>query len=332
MSDSNNRVSKSQSTILLLIVNIIVGVGIPFLVSRFSATPLSLGEGTLLAFLILMTLTLIEVLFIVKLTYDLKVGELEIWDHRQGVDGVIGKIRTGLHHVIADENLRDSFFLDHYRRELELLLSRIQHTISKREVLLDRHHIDSTEVLLSLYDSSDHEEFLATHVVGDITDYFDVTYQVYFDAWLKRLKEGKVKSLRRLFVYEDEKEFERLNARKLAAFHNSKVPGLEAKAIKRSELMRFKNDYFITDGVEDFGIFSNAYIYLGQRRQNDDISGYFSRDQVLIRNYTNCFNALWSATSTVPIKTLVSDSISPQQLFDQSYKFPDLIEGPPRDT
>lgn len=310
---------KAQFTILLLLINLVIGVGVPFLVSLLSSTPLTLGEGTMLAFLILMTLTLGEILFYVKNTHDLRVGEVKLWEYRKGVDGVIGEIRTGLHHVIADDNLRDSFFLDHYRRELELLQSRVQHTISKREVLLDRHHIDSTEVLLSLYDSSDHTTFLATHVVRDITDEFDVTYQVYFFAWLERLKAKKVKSLKRLFVYDHIDEFERQNAWKLAAFHNSGIEGLEAKAIQRSELRRFKSDYHITDGVEDFGIFSNAYIYLGKQRKDEEISGFFSRDETLIRNYTNCFNALWSSASAVPLDKIIAESATPEQLFDKGY-------------
>nr|WP_321441116.1 hypothetical protein [uncultured Hyphomonas sp.] len=267
-----------------------------------------------------MTLTLGEILFYVKSTHDLRVGEVELWEFRRGVDGVIGEIRTGLHHVIADDNLRDSFFLDHYRRELELLQKRVQHTISKREVLLDRHHIDSTEVLLSLYDSPDHTDFLATHVVSDITDDFDVTYQVYFFAWLERLKSRKVKSIKRLFVYDSIDEFSRQNAWKLAAYHNSGIEGLEAKAIQRAELLRFKSDYHITDGVEDFGIFSNAYIYLGKQRKDEQISGFFSRDETLIKNYTSCFTALWNSASATPIKRIVPETTSPEQLFDKRFR------------
>lgn len=312
----------AKNAALLLAANIVAGVLTPLGLSWLGGVEFGLAQGTIVGLLITLTLTAAELLLKVEEIYSLRRDEVELWAARKGIDDVLTGIRTGLHTMVADDSLRDSFYLDYYSRELALTNTRVQNTVVRKEILLDRHHIDSTRVLLSIYDSKEHTVFRAIAPLGDVSSDFDVTFSIYFHAWIDMLKSNKVKSLKRIFIYSDKSEFENQYARKLVAVHNSKVRGLEARAVSRDEFFRFKEDYHITDGVDDIGLFSNKYIYRGQTRQGSDISGTFSRDQGLIDTYLSFFDALWDSKSAQPVSAFVSESITVDQLFTQSFMLP----------
>lgn len=309
---------------IFLILNTIAGIGLPLGINLYDPNALTLLDGVIVGLLTVVGLTLFELAYSVSSLVALRTQEYDLWTDRTDADRALSGIRSGLHTMIVDGELRDSFFLDHYSRELELINSRIQTTITRKEMLLDRFHIDSTDVLLSLYDQKSHNQFLATHVLADVTDVFDVTYQMYFFAWLDRLKTKKVRSLKRLFVLERNEELERENVQKLLAFHNNPIPGLEAKVVQRSELLRIKSDFLIDDGVTDIGIFSDQYVYLGSTRKDDQISGHFSRDKKTIQKYTACFEALWNSTSARPVSEFTTNVIDAKGVFESTK----LLEGP----
>lgn len=322
MSPDPKLTSGGRGVSLLLLGNVIVGVGVPLIVASLAGIDLTVEEGALVSLLAVLVLTLAEMLYKIEQMRSQYLSELETWDRRQAVDDTLSRVRAGLHQLVLDEDLRDSFYLDHYQRDLELLVSRVQASLNTKEIQIERHHIDSTEVLLSIYDRKEHSIFRATHCLSDITDSFDPTFRVYFHAWLERLKSRKVKEFRRLFIVDSAAQFDHVNTRKLIAFHNSKTRGLVAKLVQRNELHRFKSDYQIDDGVDDFGIFSDEYIYLGKTRKDDNISGSFGRDKALIANYTHMYDALWNSQSATDISQAVPEAIDVKQLFDPHYSIP----------
>lgn len=317
---------------ILLSGNVVLGVGVPLVVARFASIDLSIEEGALVSLLAVLVLTLAEVLYKVEQMRSAHMGEQAVWDRRHSVDDALSRLRGGLHQLVLDEDLRESFYLDHYQRDLELLLSRVQTSLNTKEIQIDRNHIDSTAVLLSIYDNKEHSLFLATHCLSDVTDTFDPTFRVYFHAWLDRLKSRKVREFRRLFVLDDIAQLDHPNSRKLVAFHNGSTRGLSAKIVNRAELHRFKADYQLNDGVDDFGVFSSEYIYLGQTRQDENISGSFSRDRSLIDKYTNMYEALWDSQFAQEVGSVVAESVTIDQLFDPLYAIPNVIEGDPAAT
>ena len=145
-------------------------------------------------FFSVLVLTLGETLYKVEQMRTDRRGEIELWNNRQSIDSSVSRVRAGLHQIVMDDDLRDSFYVDHYKRDLEFLDSRIQNTVNTKEMFIDRNHIDSTEILLALYDSKLHSVFRATHCLSDVTDEFDVTFKIYFYAWLRRLESKKVRA------------------------------------------------------------------------------------------------------------------------------------------
>jgi hypothetical protein len=318
-----------QRVALLLLGNLVVGIGLPIAISLLAKKSVDNVQSGIVGLLIFTALTAVEALLRVDQLYAVRVGQAELWRQRSAVDSTLIEVRTGLHEIIADESLRDSFFLDYYQRELDLVKSRVRDTIANREILIDRHHIDSTYVLLSMYDKPEHKEFRATTVLQDVGDTFDVTYEVYFHEWLKRLNAGKVTTLRRLFILDKPEELNRENVRKLLAFHIGKVPGLQSKLVNKNEFLRFKSDYHIQDNVMDVGIFSNEYVYLGQTRRGENISGHFSRDPVLIRTYASVFDAVWSSAWAHPLTQYITRSITADELFNPAFHLDEVEPAAP---
>lgn len=313
--------SAAVTAVILLGANIVAGALTPLGLSWLTGSSLSLAEGTTVALLTVLSLSAGELIYKVEQLYSLRRGEIEFWNLREGIDNTLVKIRTGLHSIVADPSLRDSFYLDHYSRELQLIESHVQTTIARKEIPLERHHIDSTKVLLSLFQSKKHNSFRATSLLSDIGDDFDVTFQIYFREWFRLINRKKVQ-VQRLFIYGDLSELSSTNARKLLAFHNQNIPGLEAKIINVTEFHRFKADYHITDGVDDIGIFSDAYIYLGRTRRGASIAGIFSRDRQLIDLYTSLFDALWNSHTAEPVTAFVQGRVDEDQLFSKSFVLP----------
>jgi hypothetical protein len=95
------------------------------------------------------------------------------------------------------------------------------------------------------------------------------------------------------------------------------------------EVRRFMADYRIVNPSFDFGVFSDQYIYLGQVRRDENISGRFSRDKSQIRMYTSVFDGLWNSRSAFPVAKFVSVAIDEFQLFDGSFVLDDAAGKKP---
>jgi hypothetical protein len=241
--------------------------------------------------------------------------EAEVWATSDELDEVLATIRAGTHAINTGSSRRDTFYLDHYLRELRRLEGQLKTTLLRKEIVIEHHHIESTRVLLSLFEEPQHSRFRATALLSDIGEEFDATYVFYFNEWLRLLKRKKVRRLQRLFLYDDITQFQRPLTQKLVAFHNSKVTGLEAKAVPIGEFRRFKADFHLDDGIDDIGIFSDVYIYMGHVRQGSNIAGHFSRDKTAIEGYTAMFDALWGSNTARPLTDFVAEAIAVEELF-----------------
>lgn len=313
---------------VLLVVNASASIIIPLLIDHFNKDLFTLTDGIILGFLIIITLTLSELLFLVQHVYDTEIQQTTLWKHRNEIDITLGRIRSDIHLLIQSEGA-DSFYFEHYRSEIQWLEERLEDTIARKEIILDRYHIDATRVLLSIFDDPKHNIFRATHLLWETGDEFDVTYQIYFNAWLEKMRKNSVGEIRRVFIYHDLDDFNHKNVIKLLAFHKSTKLPLHSKIVSRSELRRFKADFNITDGVEDFGIFSDLYLYLGSSRDKEQIAGVFSKDDTKIKRYISCFDALWNSPAAQTLTRFTMDirgDINENELFDPSYQIPVDVE------
>lgn len=303
----------------LVFVNLVIAIVLPLLLDYFKSGLFNLSEEIIIGFLVIITLTLSEAFIYIYLLNSRSIQQLDVWQSKSDIDSLLNDIRYHMHKLIDNSEIQDKFFLEHYRYEIKQLKSWLQNTITKNEIPIERNHIEATDTLLAIYDRKSDDTFLASHLLWETGDNFDVTYQFYFNAWIKKIKENNVQQLNRLFIYRTKEDFKIPLARKLVAFHNNHIDGLNAKAIARSELNRFKKDFHITDGVEDFGIFSDLYLYLGSSRNAEQISGIFSRDKERIMTYINMFNALWNSHAAKSLDKYVSDVVTEEQLFDSSF-------------
>ncbi len=306
----------------LTFINSLLAVAIPVILNWANPQLLTLSDDIVVGFLVGIALTMSELLFFAYLLNGRAVEQVRLWQSKSAVDSQLSDIRSLLHELIDNSSVADDFFLEHYRYEIELLRTWLQCTVTRKEISIERHHIEATDALLALYDKKQHDTFRATHLLWETGEVFDVTYQFYFDAWLRRLRDEKVRTLKRMFVYNSEEDFGLPLARKLLAFHSNPPQGLFGKVISRKEFNRFKKDFHLTDGVEDFGIFSTEYLYLGSARNTEQISGTFSKDEARIRTYTGMFDALWDSPAAHPVTDYINAKITEAQLFDPGFMLP----------
>lgn len=319
ISRKRGEIPPAKKAVGLFILNLIAGFGIPMMVDLVSKDLFKFNEEVLIGLMIAISMTLAETLYMVQHIYETELIQSEAGEIRTQLDIQLHNIRSSMQ-ALASAQDGDAFYFAHYFGELQFVQHRLLDAIGRYELVLDRHHIDGTNKLLSIFDGSQHSEFCATHpmwVWANINT-FDITYQVYFEKWIEKLIKREVKVLRRIFVYRNLSEFDTFLSRKLVAFHLGSIPGLEAKIVTESDFLRFKQDFGIADGVDDIGIFSDKYLYLGISRRNENISGTFSRDKVRIEKYTACFDSLWGSAAAKALSSMNFKPLSLEELFDPS--------------
>lgn len=116
---------------------------------------------------------------------------------------------------------------------------------------------------------------------------------------------------------------------RLAAWHNyaaKRLSGLEAKAVKKDVLLQYLRSHGLPASRLDIGIYSSVYVYTGDQRTDELVTGTFCRDPAVVKNYTAVFDQLWTSHQTLPIQRFVKTSLKTEQLFDFDIEPSDPVE------
>lgn len=310
----------------MLLLNIFVAAAIPIIIHRFDAELFTFEAEVILGLLIAIILTLAELLALSQSIFDTERAELKLWMRRSNVDGMVSDIRHHLHQLAHDHGADNNLFLDYYENELTTFEAKLRDTLGRNEIILNHYHILTTDSLLKSYRGAEQDFFRATNLLWEVTPFFDATYREYFFAFLELVREKKIREVRRIFLYQSLDDFKDAHARKLLAFHNNSIP-IKGKVMSLEFFRKIKKDFNIADGVEDFGIYADRYIYLATTRNVGEIAGVFSCNQRLLAQYIKFFDTCWGSTAAVPISNFVVATVTPEQLFDDTYILPSDMAG-----
>ena len=320
---------KSQSTkyegiglsIGLIVVNLIIGIGIPIIVGLASKNETDaprLIDSFILGVTIVAVLTVCELLIRLQMLHNLRRGEVELWKNRHDLDMQIHDIRELLHELQIKEGAILALLVPYYRKELEKLRRNLTDSVGHLQVTVDNHHIETASIAMAVFDSNDHDTFRATLSGYDGGTDISPTFILYFHEWMKRVTKGKVKHLKRLFIYSDAADLKNGHTHRLAAWHNwitITLPQIEAKAVSKRALERQLSSRGLSTSRLDIGIYSTVYVYTGDQRHDETVIGSFSRDPDTVRRYQEMFDALWESSDAQPLNTFVTTKLPTLDVF-----------------
>lgn len=303
---------------LTLLINFFVAANMPVVINLIDNQFFTFPQELLFGIGIMIGLTVVEAFAILSKIAKKEEQEFEVWKIRNSVDVLLQEIRAGFYELSRGKKVSADLFSNYYENEIKELSRKISGTVSGEEIVLDKYHIDTTDALLEGFNSREKDIFRATNEAWNPDPFFEVTYREYLYNFSTMVSSGKIKEVRRLFLYKSKHDFESNRMKKLVAFHNNNNQ-LNAKFIDRKDFLKMLRDFGLKDGVEDFGIYSDRYIYLAKKANTEEITGAFSSNKNLIETYMKMFDKCWDSPLSEPSTVITEKVATYDQLFDDDF-------------
>src|SRR6266436_10287137 len=102
---------------------------------------------------------------------------------------------------------------------------------------------------------------------------------------------GKLNGIRAMFVFDDLTICNSPRVKKLLDFFQTHK-GLECRIVRKDDFEAISTSNGIPLNYIDFGIYGDRLLYRSEQYK-PEIIGVFTKDPVLIRNYTGLFETIW---------------------------------------
>ncbi|HEX8643702.1 MAG TPA: hypothetical protein VF702_07285 [Allosphingosinicella sp.] len=306
----------NPATAIVLIANLLVAALIPVATNAISPTLFSAGENILFGLLTLIAVSLLEIFLMTKAVFDFEKREVEFWAAKSATDADLLALRVTFHEISRNTDPAKNLFASHVSRQIAEVRRGADEAHYKKEIVLSKRHVDTTDALLLGFQGDADDIFRATNNLGEIETFFDVTYRQYLYDFDGKVRAGKITEVRRLFLYSDIVQLKAPRALRLLAFHAHR-PHMAGRVIPIKAFRRLLKDYAPPGMCEDFGIFAERYVYRAIAHGLDEITGSFSADEHVIGGYTAFFEAAWRSPIGIDVNELIGAGIELPALFEE---------------
>jgi hypothetical protein len=259
----------------------------------FNKPPLSDGENLLLGVLTFCALTLLEMLFVLMITEAREEHERHLLLAEGRFDTILLGIRESLRSITSRLG-PSSAFSQYFSRELERLENDLRTVGATNALPVTEQHLYLSDSVLAAFDGSKDSTLSIVHRLSHNEQIFS-THEL---EWVRKVYAlvvaRKIRRVRRLFVYDDEKELSFPTSIDLFAVHITEK-AYDCRVIPLNEFLRLQWDLGITELIVDFGLYSNAYLYKLQRYSSDgSFSGVYSASTSDLTRFREWFEACWN--------------------------------------
>lgn len=204
----------------------------------------------------------------------------------------------------------NDIFVQHFGAKIQSLKQELDESVRSNVIAVSNHRFASkNEIIATLMpvspDRKREYRFVWRVLARERLFNENDIWEEYFNNVIDLLGEGKIDSIKPLLVLENRalKPEEVYSDRRISLLFNFFLTNkIECRYVSGNILKkRFKNDLnldTIKQIPDDFGIFSDRYLFRGYD-YNKEAIGDFSRDQKLIKSYTDMFDSMWDGWSTV---------------------------------
>lgn len=215
-------------------------------------------------------------------------------------------------------------YSQYFERVIEDLEQDIRRAAEQGELEADEKHVETTDLLYSCLQGRDEDILRLVHFMED-NDFMYSTYQqTYYRRMIDLLEEGRVKEVRRLFVYEEGQE-EWESSQKLIDFHR-RQPGYRCRLILENEFKNFCADQGINESYTDFGIYGDWYVYSSRSADPEgDVVGVYYSSENVVDEYVQLFDNCWNHGDIPESITDKEEPMSLSELFGEEPSPPDEL-------
>ncbi|MCL2684995.1 MAG: hypothetical protein FWE73_01160 [Candidatus Bathyarchaeota archaeon] len=188
-----------------------------------------------------------------------------------------------------------TFFYQWYRKELTKLTKNLRNTNDSKYVrfMVYRLH-DEEHQIYKVFESKRNRFFYAPCTCKSIKWWLNPYGECFTKFIHKNVQSGNIEQVRRIFIYENEKEFRSALVKFAFVLHNNGV--YKFKIISKTRFdARFNTRNGTGNHKADFGIFGEEYVWevTNGTDEGGPISGDFSMDENKVNWYKQFFNEMW---------------------------------------
>jgi len=309
---------KNRTEVLISKVNKYTEVNTPELAARFTGTlVLAIMIPIITNLLLTEPMSGINQFFLgtlifvaladVGVAYD--VGKLKKkHDDEMYVDYVRDQFNTSLFNIrksyddlIKERRIQNDMYTSYFYRSLQQYEQRIYEAATKQELIVNELHFSTTDLLLGCFSGRDEDVIRLVHFVEENSFMFDVWSRGYYRRIVRLVKDGKIREVRRLFVYKKTDDLSTPETKRLLDFH-SRQPGYDYRVVSYGDFMKFCRDLRTNEEGKDFGIYGEWYVYTTHVASADKIEGVYHGSTINVQAYIELFDNCWRHSLT-PQKT-----------------------------
>ena len=220
----------------------------------------------------------------------------EAWRKR-----VLVRLANSLGHLVESSPADAEFFIFRLASEVDELCDSLEHYLESDQLFLRNAHTRSELILESAFLGRPADIFRGVHFAVDSRFMLSGIVSSWSERTDSLLDQGRLREIRRLVVFSDSKELLNPAARKFMTTESTR-PGHLHRYVEEETLrkhLRAKN----LSAPHDFGIYSTRYVFISSSREPADLSGTWSRNRDLVRDYIRMFDELWEISDTSPKMT-----------------------------
>lgn len=171
-------------------------------------------------------------------------------------------------------------------------------------------------ILLSSFKGRESDIYMAIHHLKDNEFFFANYAKEFFFKTDKLLKENKLRSIKRILIYENQQEIDDLRTQKIISFHSDNE-GYYYKLLSEEVFLDALSQFDVPRTI-DFGIFGDQRVYRARRDQRDFVIGTWSANKNEVRKYKSIFDKCWGVESALNNKKPLIEALSIHALFENS--------------
>lgn len=197
----------------------------------------------------------------------------------------------------------DNLFLQWYHDKLNDLHLHINHTVETESYTFDTSHLQEQKRIYSLFKGRENDYFWATSTCDGISWYASPTGDLFHQSLDSFLKQGKLKGVRRIFVFQDKTELDRFQTKLCFLLH--KQSGFDYRVIGKDDFEAIIKNFGDRTLVRDFGIYGDHFVW---ETDPDEVTpvqlGEICVSNKRMAKYNQLFELLWDQSILIEINDL----------------------------
>ena len=297
---------------MLFLGTLVIAIVLPLVLNLTLNKTITGLDQFLIGVLIYVALTLTAQAYHIRRIDASATSNLELWRIKSEFDSRLNNIRQCYYELLSRRRISPEFYSLYFERSLELYEVTINEAVANHELLVDENHLSTTDMLLACFDGRERDIARFTHYFADNDWMFETWAQNYCVQLDELVEQGKLKKVKRLFIYKEDGELALERSRLLMEFHASN-PGFEYRAIKEDNYLEIVHDFHMRERFRDFGVYGDWYVYRTIMAVPEHIEGVFSSSERRIKDYQDLFETCFRRGDE-PVKTS-RPPMTPAELF-----------------